>query len=285
MRANKANIISEIELISATTINAVEQVKHLDSNIDHEVSKICAFIRNQVRGAHANGVVLGISGGIDSAVTAALCKKALGAKRVSGVLMFEKNISNSGDRVDAISLARNLGIKIIELSVTPIIRLISNNLAASGLKISRLTLANIKARTRMLSLYAIANERNFLVVGTGDRSEILVGYFTKYGDGGVDLLPIGHLLKTEVRTLGSRLRLPYNIITKPSSPNLWPGQKASEELPADYDELDRVLTLLYDKQANKSQVQKITGASATLVNEVIRLHNKSAHKRVLPPIP
>ena len=99
------------------------------------------------------------------------------------------------------------------------------------------------------------------MAGTADKSQLLVGYYTKYGDGGVDFLPIGHLLKTEVRTLGAALRLPYSIISKPSSPNLWRGQKASEDLPADYDVLDRILTLLYDLRKSKSEIQKMTGAS------------------------
>lgn len=285
MKANKANILSEWELTPQQPQSLHRYVKALESNIDHEISKICSFVRKKVRDAHAKGVVLGISGGIDSAVTAALCKTALGAKRVTGVLMFEEDPSNSIDRADAISLVKMLGINTIEMNLTPVIRAISDSLTSSGLKISRLTLANIKARTRMVSLYAIANQRNLLVAGTGDRSEILVGYFTKYGDGGVDFLPIGHLLKTEVRTLGSNFRLPYQIVTKPSSPNLWPGQKASEELPADYDMLDRVITLLYDKHASKSQIQKMTGASASLLNDVEKLHEKSFHKRMPPPVP
>lgn len=260
-------------------------MKDLKLKIDREIDKICKFIRTEVSAARAKGVVLGISGGIDSAVTAALCKKALGTDRVTGVLMFEQSPRNVQDRDDAISLANKLGIRILELNVTPIIRAISNNLNSCGLKVSRLTLANIKARTRMITLYAIANERKLLVAGTGDRSEILVGYFTKHGDGGVDLLPIGHLFKTEVRMLGSRLRLPYEIITKPSSPNLWPGQRASEELPADFDVLDRVLTLLYDKHATRSQINRMTGASASVVNEIVRLHDNSTHKRAAPPIP
>lgn len=253
--------------------------------IDREIDRICAFIRRQVRDAHAKGVVLGLSGGIDSAVTAALCKKALGADRVTGVLMFDQNQHNVQDHADAISVAKKLGIRTLELKITPIISAISRILISRDLKISRIILANIKARSRMILLYAVANERKLLVAGTGDRSELLLGYFTKYGDGGVDFLPIGHLFKTEVRTLGTRLRLPFEIVAKPSSPNLWPGQKATDELPADYDVLDRILTVIYDKGESKNLIRKRAGASETLVNEIVRLYKISTHKRNVPPKP
>ena len=137
----------------------------------------------------------------------------------------------------------------------------------------------------MVILYALANERNLLVAGTGDRSESLLGYFTKYGDGGVDILPIGHLYKTEVRALGSELKLPYAIVTKPSSPNLWPGHRAVEELPADYDVLDRVLTLLYDSRKSLQQISSQTGISRSVIREVIKMNEQSKHKRELPPVP
>lgn len=257
----------------------------LEAKIELEIDRICSFIRKQVVDAGAKGVVLGLSGGIDSSVTAVLCKRALGAKRVTGVLMFEQKPHNPDDRRDAITLARKLGIRTLELNITPVIRAVTSMLDSTRLKPSRLTLGNIKARTRMVSLYAIANEQNLLVAGTGDKSEILVGYYTKYGDGGVDFLPIGHLLKTEVRTLGAVLRLPYRIISKPSSPNLWRNQRASEDLPADYDVLDLILTLMYDMRKSKLEIQKITGVSSALLNKIIRLNRLSVHKRNLPPIP
>jgi hypothetical protein len=108
---------------------------------------------------------------------------------------------------------------------------------------------------------------------------------TKYGDGGVDILPIGHLYKTEVRSLAARLRVPYEIVMKPSSPNLWPGHKASQELPADYDVLDRVLTLLFDSKKNPSQIVKETGYSKRIIRDVIKLNMESSHKRQVAPAP
>lgn len=256
----------------------------LKLNSAQQVSRISSFIARQVKISQTNGVVIGMSGGIDSAVTASLCVSAVGAKRVLGVLLFEDVARKTQDFLDAKKMADQLRIKTIDISITDAVEATVNSLKARGCKISRLTLANIKARTRMVILYALANERRLLVAGTGDRSESLVGYFTKYGDGGVDILPIGHLYKTEVRSLGTYLRIPYEIVSKPSSPNLWPGHKASEELPADYDVLDKVLTLLFDSKMTFQQIKKQTGVSEQLMRDVIKLNKGSIHKRLLPPL-
>jgi NAD+ synthase len=256
----------------------------LKINPVNEISRIAYFIKEQVRVSRTHGLVVGISGGIDSAVTAALCKKAVGAKRILGVFLFEDNARKSQDHKDAKRVARELGIRTLDIPITQIVNATAKVLQSRKCKTSRLTLANIKARVRMIILYAIANEGKLLVAGTGDRSESLIGYFTKFGDGGVDLLPIGHLYKTEVRALGTALRLPYDIVTKPSSPNLWPGHKASEELPADYDLLDKILTLKFDSKKTFSEIGKKTGASKTLISEVVGLNVASNHKRRMPPV-
>ena len=172
----------------------------LELNSAQQVSRINSFIVRQLKVSRMNGVVVGMSGGIDSALTATLCVRALSSKRVLGVLLFEDVARKTRDFLDAKRMADLLRIKTVDISITDTVEAIVNSLKASGCKISRLTLANIKARTRMVILYALANERRLLVAGTGDRSESLVGYFTKYGDGGADILPIGHLYKTEVRS-------------------------------------------------------------------------------------
>ncbi len=258
-------------------ITALSASRKFDS--DREIKLISSLIHKKMSESGANGVVVGISGGIDSAVVASLCKKALGAKRVLGVFLFEENSRKSQDMVDAKLLAKCLGIKTLDIPISNAIDAIAGLL---GKRASRLTFANIKARTRMVILYALANQRNLLVAGTGDRSESLIGYFTKYGDGGVDFLPIGHLYKTEVRALGAVLQVPFNIITKPSSPNLWPNHKASDELPADYDILDRVLTLIFDSKMRREEIRSRTGVSDELIDKVIKLNRASEHKRQLP---
>lgn len=227
-------------------------------------------------------MVVGISGGIDSAVVAALSEKALGHGRVLGVKMFEDRYANSQDEMDASNLICKLKIEALSVRLTPIIESYVKSFKKARTSLSKITLANIKARSRMTALYALANEKNLLVAGTGDRSEILVGYFTKYGDGAADLLPIAHLYKSEVRAIGTALRLPYAIVTKPSSPNLWPGHLASQELPADYDILDRVLVKLFDENQDPKKVSKSTNVSLEIVRRVITMNKHSSHKRELP---
>src|SRR2546427_12614632 len=147
---------------------------------------------------------------------------------------------------------------------------------------TKIPLANIRSRARMIVLYFFANLNNYLVAGTGDRSEDLIGYFTKYGDGGVDLLPISHLYKTQVRILAQHLGLPSKIVLKPSSPQLYPGHKATDEIPLDYDRLDRVLKMLFDDARSPGEVAEKTKVGIEVVDEVQRRFRSSAHKRSYP---
>jgi NAD+ synthase len=256
-----------------------------NSDTSQEIDRICGFIRKYVDQSKAQGVVLGLSGGIDSAVVACLAVKALGPQKILGVLLFESDAVRSSDYKDAISLVRQLGVKTLDINVSDPIAVLERCLIKANRNLSRLTLANLKARTRMTLLYGVANQRNLLVIGTGDRSEIQLGYFTKYGDGGVDLLPIGNLYKTEVRELAARLGVPSRIVNKPSSPRLWRNQKASDELPADYPILDRILTLLLDSSRSVESAARSLNVPVSLVRDVKARHQGSAHKRAMPPTP
>jgi len=251
---------------------------------DFEISRITNFLSSSVQSANGKGLVVGISGGIDSAVVASLCKKSQGSDQVLGVFLFEDFHRDSVDSSDAKALASDLGLRTFDIPLSPLVSAYEEIFKAKGLNFSKITIANLKARMRMTMLYAFANQENYLVAGTGDKSEDLLGYFTKYGDGGVDLLPIAHLYKGQVRALGERLGLPRNLVTKPSSPNLWKGHKATDELPADYETLDPVLSLLYDRSIGPKQVSKMTGAPLSLVDEVVRLNLASRHKRSYPPM-
>jgi len=212
-----------------------------------EVEKrICDFIKGIVQDAGASGVVVGLSGGVDSSLTAALCTKALGKENVLGIIL-PLSFTPTEDVDDAINLAEDLGIRKVVVDIDEIC-----NAFFIGLDVdlvnpkNMIPLANIRARVRMVILYYYSNVYGYLVVGTGDRSESLIGYFTKYGDGGVDLLPICRLYKTQVRELAKYMGIPERMAFKPSSPQLYPGQKASDEIPIEYEELDLILFNLFD---------------------------------------
>ncbi len=169
--------------------------------------KIVAWIKKKVKDANAQGIVLGLSGGIDSAVACALSKEAVGRKNVLG--LFMPCHSHSQDLKDAKIVASKLKIKTRVVDLCGVYN--------SFLKIlpqaSNLAVVNLRPRLRMAALYYFANKFNYLVCGTGNKSELMAGYFTKYGDGGVDILPIAGLLKKDVRRLAKELGIPAHIIT------------------------------------------------------------------------
>jgi NAD+ synthase len=245
------------------------------------VQKISEFISDCVSQASANGVVVGLSGGIDSAVVTSLAVRALGRKRVIGLLTFEDQDRKSEDFADAKKLASLLDIESFDINFSKLIQ--AFNVSLRKYKLTKKALGNIKARARMTLEYAFANSRNLLVAGTGDKSEEEIGYFTKYGDGGVDFQPIAHLYKTQVRLLASYLSVPNQIVTKPSSPHLWKGHLATDEIPLDYPILDQVLELLFVEGKSPTQVSRSLKISTRDVEKVRKMHDTSAHKRKVPP--
>lgn len=244
-----------------------------------EAARIGMFISDTVSRSGAKGAVLGVSGGVDSAVVGELCVRALGRERVTTMLLPSKHTPKQ-DLHDAESLCESWGTKKLTVPIDGIVESIAS---ASGMGRDRLANANVQARARMTVLYLAANTDRLLVAGTGDRSEEEVGFFTKYGDGGVDFLPIAHLYKTQVRALGSHLGLPKQIVMKPASPGLWPGHTAAEELPLDYDRLDVVLHCLYVAGLSSAEAAEAAKVPVSAVLKVVRMHEKSAHKRSMPP--
>lgn len=229
-------------------------------NINEIREKTIDFIENYVQESGAKGAVIGISGGIDSAVVAALAVKALGTKRVLGLILPCE--SNEEDMKDAIFFAEKLGIeyKIIDLTNTykEFLRDNSENNQCN------LSYCNIKPRLRMTTLYFQASLYNYLVLGTSNKSELLTGYFTKYGDGGVDIEPIADLLKNEVYQMAYLLDIPKEIIEKKPTADLMPNQTDEGEMGFTYEELDRFI---------------LTGeASDTTKNKIMKLYNQSRHK-------
>lgn len=246
-------------------------------------NEIVNFIQTVVANAKAKGVVIGLSGGVDSSLTATLCVRALGKECVLGILL-PTSFTPAEDIRDAGELAKQLGIRTEYISIENISQSFFHDLNVDLQNpTNRLSAANIRARIRMIILYYFANIKNFIVSGTGDRSEALIGFFTKYGDGGVDMLPISHLYKTQVRALTEYLGVPHNMAYKPSSPQLYPGHKATDEIPIDYDKLDPVLVGIFDKNLPPSEVSKLTSLPLSIIEDVLKRFNNSKHKRTLPP--
>ena len=229
--------------------------------------KISGWIKEQIEGAGARGAVIGLSGGVDSSVVAVLCK------RVTDVLGLIMPIhSDPLDEEYASLLASKFDIQVRRVDLSPVYDALLRVLPdPTGLPV-----ANLKPRLRMATLYFFANKENRLVVGTGNKSEIMMGYFTKYGDGGVDILPLGGLLKRQVRELARELGIPARIIAKPPSAGLWAGQTDEGELGITYDQLDQVLTALESGEALNFDPQ--------LVDRVERHIAQTKHKRAPIPI-
>lgn len=231
--------------------------------------KIVIWIREETKKARKKGLILGLSGGIDSAVTAILAKKAVGENLVSLILPCE---SSREDLEDAKLIAKRfkLKTKTIDLSET------YKGLVKILPRANKISYANLKPRLRMLTLYYFANKLNYLVCGTGNKSELLCGYFTKFGDGAVDLLPLGDLLKSEVRDLAEDLGVPERIVKKTPSAGLWPGQTDEGEMGITYKELDDILA----RTENKKR-QILPGGKVERVKELVA---RSQHKRQGPRV-
>lgn len=255
--------------------------KILKINCQKVERDILNFIKKIVKEANANGVVIGLSGGIDSSIAAILSVKALGSKRVLGLLMPYTSITPITDIQEAEKLSKELDIEFIKIPIESIVKSLLENISIHKDKIA---LANLMARIRMAICYFFANSLNYLVVGTADKSELLIGYFTKHGDGGFDFAPIAHLYKTQLKQLGKFLELSQDIITKPSSPQLWSGQKAIDEIPVDYDILDLILYYILEKKMEFEEVASKLKINIEVIQEVYKCHIKTMHKRKKPPI-
>jgi NAD+ synthase len=249
-----------------------------------EAQRIVAWLDAQLCASGARGFVVGLSGGIDSAVVARLCQLARQDTTV-GVMM--PCHSDPRDEADARLLADHFQIPAIRMDLAPTYDLLLRDARHAIEPLlareheqhppddlrSRMPLANVKPRLRMATLYFVANSINHLVVGTGNRSELTIGYFTKFGDGGVDLLPIGHLVKSEVRALARELGVPPSIIEKPPSAGLWLGQTDEGEMGFTYADLERYLN---------EGPQSVAPATAMRID---RLARASDHKRAPAPVP
>ena len=235
------------------------------------VDHIAAWMEEYLWGAGADGFVIGLSGGVDSATAAALAVRAVGADRVLGVLLPCHSIPE--DAALGQQVADTFSIRTVTADLTATFDLLMVALPPSE---HHLAMANIKPRLRMTALYYLAQSNNNLVLGSGNKTEIAVGYATKYGDTGVDLFPLGELYKTQVWELARELGVPHEVVDRPPSGGLWPGQTDEGEMGITYAELDRVLIAIA-----AGDVSEI--APATLDN-VRGMVARAAHKRSAPPI-
>jgi len=232
--------------------------------------KLVLWIKDRVSAAGCKGVVVGMSGGLDSSVLAVLCYRAF-TQSMLGVLM--PCYSSREDEVHALAVASKFSIPtkkvFLDNVFDTLLEALPGDIGNPGA--NQLAIANLKVRLRMLTLYYLANQLEYMVVGSSNRSELAVGYFTKYGDGGVDILPLGNLVKGQIRELASFLEIPQEIINKPPSAGLWPGQTDEVDLGFSYDELDRYLVAgeASDEVSKKIESRMIAGD----------------HKRLPPPLP
>ena len=252
-------------------------------DVEKTVDKLINFIRDVVKRANAKGVVVGLSGGIDSSLVATLCVKALGRDKVLGVIMPERD-TDPKDVEDAKMIAEKLGIKYVVSDITDVLKAFGAGGYVPTREFDRIADGNLKARVRMCILYYFANKRKLLVAGTSNKSELYMGYGTKYGDLGSDFLVIGNLFKSEVRELARYLGVPQEIIDKPPSAGLWKGQRDEDELGITYELLDKILERI-ERGEDKEKIARDLNVPPSQVEEIIRRIEANRHKLgpIFPP--
>lgn len=240
----------------------------MNLDYEHVEQTLIEWLKGKVANAGAKGVVLGLSGGIDSSVSAVLAKKAF-PENTLGLVM--PCYSNKQDKKDAVMIAKEFNIEYKVKNLNDFYDTFKSTIDDEQTENNRLVLANVKPRLRMVTLYYYSALNNYLVLGTDNWSELKVGYFTKYGDGGVDLTLLGRLVKTEVRELARHLNIPEGIINKEPSAGLWEGQTDEDEMGLSYDKLDRYI---------------LTGdAEPEIKKKIEKMSKKNSHKLKSIPVP
>ena len=237
------------------------------------------FLSEQIEKNHTNGVILGLSGGIDSAVLSYICKRKLKEKTMA-IVMPDTSITPKTETEDALKMIALTGIQYKLIDIKPIV-----NEYSMYLEPNDKARGNLRARIRTNILYYYANAKNYLVLGSSDKSEYLIGYFTKFGDGASDLTPIISLYKLQVRGIAKYLGVPENVIAKKSSPHLWEEHQAEEEIGASYEEIDSILYCLFEKKLSVEETEKITQIEKSKIQKIKELNINSEHKRSPTPKP
>lgn len=254
-----------------------------ESELDAHREHIVQFVRETADAAGTEKAVLGLSGGIDSTLTAYLTAEALGTENLHGLVM-PGAVSRDDNMSDAEWVAQELEIPYDVFEINPIVDRFLD--AYTEAEDDKMAVGNVRARSRAVLNYLVANHEGAMVVGTGNRSEALVGYFTKYGDGAVDCHPIGNLYKQQVRQLAAHVGVPEELVEKQPTAGLWAGQTDEEELGLDYDTLDSILALHIDGPLSVTATARaVEDISETQVEKVREMYERSGHKRSMPPAP
>ena len=239
-------------------------------------NKIQNSLKQKLEEIKSNGVIFGLSGGVDSVVTAYLCANSI-KDNTTALILPDSKISPKEETEDAIRVVDELGLNYRLLDINLI-----HGSYAKNLEPDDKALGNLSARIRKNIIYYYANAKNLTVLGTSDKTEHLIGYFTKFGDGAADLLPISSLYKNQVRGLAKYLGVSDSIIKKKSSPNLWKNHFAEIELDASYEQIDCILYCIFDEKISLDETVKRTEIDKNTVEKIYNLYKKSKHKRITP---
>ncbi|WP_049984480.1 NAD+ synthase [Halorubrum sp. BV1] len=250
--------------------------------LDAARERITSFIADVVDDAGADGAVLGLSGGIDSTLSAYLAAEALGEDRLHGITM-PAEVNDPDVMSDAERVAHDLGIAYDVVEIQPIAERFFEAFPEAAA--DRTATGNVYVRTRAVLNYFVANAENRVVLGTGNRAEAMTGYFTKYGDQAVDCNPIGNLYKQQVRQLAAHVGVPRDLVMQEPTAGMWEGQTDAAEMGLDYDTVDAIVAVHVDGGLSRSATVRELGVPAEAVDRVVELHEGSAHKRSMPPAP
>ena len=257
----------------------MNEIPKLD--VEKTKNDIVEFVQNKVSEANADGLVIGLSGGIDSTVAAFLACEAVGKENVFGVVL-PSTTTPTEDKLHGTTIAQLLGINYKEMAIDSIL---NEFLSVAQLEEDKLAIGNLKARIRMSIIYFYANSKNYLVNGTGNKSEIVIGYFTKYGDGACDIEPIGDLYKTDVYELAKYLNVPQEIIDKPPRAGLWNNQTDEDEIGMTYELLDKILYRHIEKDIAAESIAEELDIDVDEINDIIDRVQRNQHKSKVPESP